>query len=126
MKATIDRNYVCQCKYNLDIGKMNEACKYFIGTHDFSAFKNKGSSVKTSVRTISELYVEKTGNYVKIFVSADGFLYNMVRIIVGTLIDVGIGKINPESIKNIIDSKERTNAGKSMPPQGLCLEEVYY
>ncbi|GAA0116405.1 tRNA pseudouridine(38-40) synthase TruA [Clostridium senegalense] len=126
MKATIDRNYVCQCKYNLDIEKMNEACKYFIGTHDFSAFKNKGSSVKTSVRTISELYVEKTGNYVKIFVSADGFLYNMVRIIVGTLIDVGIGKINPKSIKNIIDSKERTNAGKSMPPQGLCLEEVYY
>lgn len=126
VKATIDRNFTYQCKYDLDIEKMQEATKHFIGTHDFSAFKNSGSSVKTSIRNITELKVEKLGNYIKIYASADGFLYNMVRIIVGTLIDVGTNKIKPETIIDIINSKDRSEAGKTAPPQGLCLEEVYY
>ncbi|WP_454052623.1 tRNA pseudouridine(38-40) synthase TruA [Clostridium sp. Marseille-Q7071] len=126
VKATIDRNFTYQCKYNLDIAKMQEATKHFIGTHDFSAFRNNGSSVKTSTRNITELKVEKLGNYVKIYASADGFLYNMVRIIVGTLVDVGTNKIKPETIIDIINSKDRSEAGKTAPPQGLCLEEVYY
>lgn len=125
-KATIDRNFVYQYKYNLDVDKIEKACKYFIGIHDFAAFKNKGSSVKTSTRNIKELKVKVTEKYLKIYVTADGFLYNMVRIIVGTLLDVGIGKIEPEEIKNIIESKDRKMAGKSAPPQGLCLEKVYY
>ena len=74
-KATIDRNFVYQYKYNLDIEKMQEAAKYFIGTHDFSAFQKTGSSVKTSIRNITELKVEKLGDYIKIYASADGFLY---------------------------------------------------
>lgn len=126
VKATIDRNFTYQCKYDLDIEKMQEATKHFIGTHDFSAFKNSGSSVKTSIRNITELKVEKLGNYIKIYASADGFLYNMVRIIVGTLVDVGTNKIKPETIIDIINSKDRSEAGKTAPPQGLCLEEVYY
>lgn len=126
VKATIDRNFTYQCKYDLDIEKMQEATKHFIGTHDFSAFKNSGSSVKTSIRNITELKVEKLGNYIKIYVSADGFLYNMVRIIIGTLVDVGTNKIKPETIIDIINSKDRSEAGKTAPPQGLCLEEVYY
>ncbi|ARC83710.1 tRNA pseudouridine(38-40) synthase [Clostridium argentinense CDC 2741] len=126
VKATIDRNFTYQCKYDLDIEKMQEATKHFIGTHDFSAFKNSGSSVKTSIRNITELKVEKLGNYIKIYTSADGFLYNMVRIIVGTLVDVGTNKIKPETIIDIINSKDRSEAGKTAPPQGLCLEEVYY
>lgn len=125
-KATIDRNFTYQYKYKLDIEKMQEATRYFIGTHDFSAFKKTGSSVKTSIRNITELKVEKIEDYIKIHVSADGFLYNMVRIIVGTLIDVGTNKIKPETIVDIINSKDRTKAGKTVPPQGLCLEEVYY
>lgn len=126
VKATIDRNFTYQCKYDLDIEKMQKATKHFIGTHDFSAFKNNGSSVKTSTRSITELKVEKLGNYIKIYASADGFLYNMVRIIVGTLVDVGTNKIKPETIIDIINSKDRSEAGKTAPPQGLCLEEVYY
>ncbi|HCQ89164.1 MULTISPECIES: tRNA pseudouridine(38-40) synthase TruA [unclassified Clostridium] len=126
VKATIDRNFTYQCKYDLDVAKMQEATKHFIGTHDFSAFRNNGSSVKTSTRNITELKVEKLGNYIKIYASADGFLYNMVRIIVGTLVDVGTNKIKPETIIDIINSKDRSEAGKTAPPQGLCLEEVYY
>lgn len=122
----INRNYLYHYKYELDIKLMQEASRYFIGTHDFASFKNKGSSVKTSVRTITELSIKREYDLVKITVSADGFLYNMVRIIVGTLIDIGIGKIKPQEIENIIQSKDRKNAGKSVPPQGLCLEEVFY
>lgn len=124
--SAIDRNYIYHVKKELDLNSMKEACKYFIGTYDFSAFKTSGSSVKSSVRTISELYIEKSGNLIKIFVTGDGFLYNMVRIIVGTLIMVGNNKIKPEEIKEIIDSKNRDNAGICVPPNGLVLEKVYY
>ena len=75
---------------------MKKACKYFIGKHDFKAFKTNGSSVKTSIRTIKDLHIENEGNIIKVFITADGFLYNMVRIIVGTLIEVGSGKIKAE------------------------------
>lgn len=99
VKSAIDRNYVYHIKKELDLNSMEEACKYFIGTYDFSAFKTSGSSVKSSIRTISELYIQKNDDIIKIFVTGDGFLYNMVRIIVGTLIMVGNNKIKPEEIK---------------------------
>lgn len=126
MRAAIERDYVYHYKNNLDIDKMREGSKYFLGTHDFSAFKNTGSSVKTTVRTIKDLVIIKEGDYIKIYVTGDGFLYNMVRIMVGTLIDVGIGKINESHIKTIIELRDRRNAGKSAPASGLCLEKVYY
>ena len=122
----LNRNYVYHYKGMLDIDKMQQASKYFIGTHDFAAFKNTGSSVKTSVRTITESEVVKCGDTVKYYVAGDGFLYNMVRIMVGTLLEVGSGKISPEDISRILSSKDRTEAGKSVPAAGLCLEEVYY
>jgi len=124
--SAIYRNYLYHVKRKLDVGYMKEACQYFIGTHDFSAFKTSGSSVKTTVRTITELYVEENGDIIKIYVTGDGFLYNMVRIIVGTLIMVGSNKIKPLEIKNIIDSKERDKAGICVPASGLVLEKVYY
>ena len=111
----------------LNIEKMQEAVKYFEGEHDFKAFKASGTSSKISVRTIykadvfqmpnDRIYIELTGN---------GFLYNMVRIIAGTLVDVGIGKIKPEEIESIIKSEKRENAGKTLPPQGLYLVKVEY
>jgi len=122
----LNRNYVYHYKRMLDIDKMQQASKYFIGTHDFTAFKNTGSSVKTSVRTITQSEVVKCGDIVKYYVAGDGFLYNMVRIMVGTLLEVGSGKILPEDITKILSSKDRTKAGKSVPAAGLCLEEVYY
>jgi tRNA pseudouridine38-40 synthase len=124
--VAVGRNYLYHHKWILDTKAMKEAAEYFIGTHDFSAFKNLGSSAKTSVRTITELHITKDGDLIKIYIAADGFLYNMVRIIVGSLIRVGEGKIKPNEIKDIIESKQRSKAGKSVPPGGLCLEEVFY
>lgn len=122
----IGKNYVFHYKYKLNIELMKEGAKYLIGTHDFEAFKNKGGSVKTSVRTVKEIKIEKEHEYIKIYITADGFLYNMARIIVGTLVNVGGGIIIPEKVKEIIESKDRQKAGKTAPPQGLSLLKVYY
>ena len=105
---------------------MREACKHFIGKHDFKAFRSLGSSVKTTERTIKELYIESEGEKINIFITADGFLYNMVRIIVGTLLKVGRGKIPVEDIEKIILLGDRKKAGPCVPAQGLILEKVYY
>ena len=125
-KVCIGRNYVYQVRDELNYNLMKEAAKYFLGKHDFKAFKTNGSSVKTSVRTISGLELELKDDVIKIFVSADGFLYNMVRIIVGTLIEVGKGKIKPEDIESIIKNGDRSKAGPCVPPNGLVLEKVFY
>lgn len=125
-KPAIGRNYVYHFKWNLDIEKMREACKHFIGKHDFKAFRSLGSSVKTTERTIKELYIESEGEKINIFITADGFLYNMVRIIVGTLLKVGRGKIPVEDIEKIILLGDRKKAGPCVPAQGLILEKVYY
>lgn len=124
--SAIYRNYYYHVKKKLNTEAMKEACKYFIGTHDFNAFKSSGGSVKTTVRTITDLHIEQNGDLIKIYVTGDGFLYNMVRIIVGTLIMVGNNKIKPSEIKEIIDSKDRKKAGICVPANGLILEEVYY
>ena len=120
------RNFSYHVKHELNIDKMKEAAKFFIGTHDFRAFRNLGSSVKTTTRTVTKLDILQEGEYIKIYIAADGFLYNMVRIIVGTLIDIGMEKKHPEDIETILKIGERKNAGKTCPPQGLCLVEVYY
>ncbi len=124
--SALNRYYLYHVKRKLDIEAMKEACKYFIGTHDFAAFKSSGSSVKTTVRTISKLYIDENNDIIKIYVTGDGFLYNMVRIIVGTLIMVGSNKIKPEEIENIIYEKDREKAGICVPAMGLVLEKVYY
>lgn len=125
-KVALRNKYVYHVKDELNISNMKEACNYFIGKHDFKAFKTVGSSVKTSTRTITDLHIEVTGDEIKVLITADGFLYNMVRIIVGTLIEVGRGKILPKDIQGIIESKERKYAGPCVPPNGLVLEKVYY
>ncbi|MFV0503143.1 MAG: tRNA pseudouridine(38-40) synthase TruA [Lachnospirales bacterium] len=108
----------------LDIDKMNKACKYFLGENDFAAFCSSGNSSKTTIRKINYLFIKKTDNIIEVEINGDGFLYNMVRIIVGTLIMVGLGKIEPEDIKNIITSKNRELCGKTVPASGLVLERV--
>lgn len=124
--SAIGKDYVYHVKRKLDIDNMKEACKYFIGTKDFMAFKSSGGSVKTTVRTISDLHVDVQNDIIKIYVTGDGFLYNMVRIIVGTLIMVGSNKIDSREVKNIIESKDRKKAGICVPATGLVLEKVYY
>ncbi len=125
-RPAINRNYVYQYGRKLDIKLMQEAAKYFLGKHDFTAFKSTGSSVKDSIRTITDIQVIKEADYIKFYVSGDGFLYNMVRIIVGTLLDVGECKIEPKYVKEIIVLKDRNKAGRVVPARGLCLEKVFY
>lgn len=125
-KVALMRNYSYQVKDELDLQKMKEACKYIVGKHDFNAFKSAGSTVKTSIRTVHKIDIIKKDDIIKIYVSGDGFLYNMVRIIVGTLLEVGKNKIKPEDVKSILDSKDRRNAGPCVPPNGLVLEKVFY
>ena len=116
--------FVCE---KLDIINMIEASKCFLGTHDFKSFCATGSSVKTTVRTIYDINIIKTDdNIVKIFITGNGFLYNMVRIIVGTLIGVGKGKIRPEQIMEIIEKKDRIYAGMTAGSQGLTLVNIEY
>lgn len=125
-RVSFGHQYVYHWRHDLDIDNMRGACKYFIGTHDFRAFMSPGSSIKTTVRTITDLHIEQNGEKIKIFVSADGFLYNMVRIIVGTLIKVGNKKLKPEDIQDIIREGNRKRAGMVVPPNGLVLEKVFY
>ena len=108
----------------LDVQKMQEAIKYFVGEHDFKAFKASGTSSKNSVRTIYDAKVEQKDDRIFIELTGNGFLYNMVRIISGTLLEVGLGNIKAEDIPNIIESKDRKMAGKTLPPHGLYLVEV--
>ncbi len=115
----------CHYPKCVDIEKINRAAAHFVGTHDFRAFMASGSEVKTTVRTVSECFAEKSGDEVRIYVAADGFLYNMVRIIVGTLMYVNEGKISADDIGDIIASGERERAGKTAPPDGLYLEKVF-
>lgn len=111
----------------LNIEAMKEAAKFFEGEHDFKAFKSSGTSSKSSVRTIYKAEIKKTeNNRIYIELTGNGFLYNMVRIISGTLVEVGLGKIKPEEIKTIIESKDRQKAGKTLPAHGLYLMNVNY
>ena len=110
----------------LDVKKMEQALKYFEGEHDFKAFKASGTSSKSSVRTIYKTQIYKKKDRIIIELTGNGFLYNMVRIIAGTLVDVGLGKIEPQQIENIIKEKKRENAGKTLPPNGLYLVSVEY
>ena len=125
--SSIYRNLETHIPQKLDIEKMKEAVKYFEGEHDFKAFKSSGTSSKSSVRTIYKAEViEKENERIWVELTGSGFLYNMVRIISGTLVDVGLGKIKPEEINDIINSKDRQKAGKTLPPQGLFLVKVEY
>ena len=125
--SAIYRNLETHIPQKLDIEKMNIAAKYFEGEHDFKAFKASGTSSKSSVRIIYKAEVfEMSNNRIYIELTGNGFLYNMVRIISGTLVDVGIGKIEPKEIQKIIESKDRNLAGKTLPPNGLYLVSVEY
>ena len=105
---------------------MNEACGHFVGKKDFSTFMAEGSDVEDTVRKVTSLTVEREGDLINIRISADGFLYNMVRIIVGTLTEVAFGRISPDDIPTIIESKDRSKAGMTAPAEGLYLNKVKY
>lgn len=118
--------YAWRIERPLDIDKMNQFCKKIIGKHDFFAFSSSGRTVTDTVRTIKECEVLKNGENVTLRVTADGFLYNMVRIIVGTAVWVSDGKIDPDDTDVILTSKRRDTAGITAPANGLFLDKVIY
>lgn len=118
--------YSWHYKHLLNIEDMQAAAKCFLGEHDFVGFASSGFTVATTVRTIYSLDVTKNDDIITIDVLGNGFLYNMVRIIAGTLVFCGNGRIKAEDMDSIIQSKNRERAGITAPPQGLCLREVYY
>lgn len=130
------RNTACFCYYPLDVKAMQKACAPFLGEHDFAGFCSAGAQVKSTVRTIYALEVTQEwlpdptepassrGSLIRIRVTGDGFLYNMVRIIAGTLLEVGRGRIRPEQMEQIVDSRDRSQAGPTAVPQGLRLEKI--
>jgi len=124
--TAIYRNYTYHVEKQLNTEKMQKAVEYLIGQHDFSSFKSSGTSSKSSVRTIFDAKVLKEQERVIITLTGNGFLYNMVRIIAGTLLEVGLGNIEPEEVKQILEAKDRQKAGKTLPPQGLFLMNVEY
>lgn len=124
--SAIYRDLEYHMPIKLNVEAMQKGIKYFEGEHDFKSFKASGTSSKSSVRTIYSAKVIEDGERIIVELEGNGFLYNMVRIISGTIVDVGLGKIKPEEIPEIIESKDRTRAGKTLPPQGLYLVEVYY
>ncbi|MBE5958942.1 MAG: tRNA pseudouridine(38-40) synthase TruA [Lachnospiraceae bacterium] len=110
----------------LDVDKMKKAAEYIVGEHDFASFCSSGSQVENTVRTVYTLDVSKENDIISIKISGNGFLYNMVRIIVGTLIKVGLGVYPPEHVKEIIEAKDRYAAGPKAPACGLTLVGIEY
>ncbi|MEA4923323.1 MAG: tRNA pseudouridine(38-40) synthase TruA [Eubacteriaceae bacterium] len=126
------RNFCYYVGDDLDAAAMRKAAEYIKGEHDFKCFQAAGGKkLETTVRTVTDIEIKEYdkcehGREIEIHVSGDGFLYNMVRIIAGTLVDVGRGKIDPDGTKKIIEGRDRGNAGHTAPAGGLYLAEVYY
>lgn len=124
--TALERNRCWHIYVYLDIELMNESAKLILGKNDFSAFRASICSRKTTIRTVYESLWIREGEYLIYKITADGFLHNMVRILVGTMVEVGMKKLTVEDFKKILESKDRKKAGKTAPPQGLYLVDVYY
>ena len=124
--SAIYRNLEYFVPTKLNIEEMKKAIKFFEGEHDFKGFKASGTSSKSSIRIIYKACIKEERDRIIIELTGNGFLYNMVRIIAGTLVDVGLGKIRSDEITSIIESKDRTKAGKTLPPYALYLVKVEY
>ena len=121
-----DRRYAWHCRYRLDVEPMALAAQTLLGMHDFSSFESTGAPRESSVRTITDISVVRHGPRIEIEVEADGFLYNMVRAIVGTLVEIGRGSMDPGWMQQVLAAKQRKAAGPTAPPEGLFLVNVDY
>ncbi len=120
------RNFTWHHPAPLDVEKMRKAAAHFLGEHDFSAFMAQGGSAKTFTRNIMESAISENNEILEYRITGNGFLYNMVRIIVGTLVWVGRGKIEPDAIPDLIAAKDRTRVGMTAPAKGLMLWQAEY
>ncbi|AKL97020.1 tRNA pseudouridine synthase A [Clostridium aceticum] len=125
-RSALLRNYSYHFPYQLELDKMEKAAGLLIGTHDFKGFMSSGSSVKSTVRSIYAIKIEKNKNSIWMTFEGSGFLYNMVRIMVGTLLEVGNGRRSMEAVQEALKLGNREKAGHKAPPQGLFLDKVFY
>ncbi|MGQ3685316.1 MAG: tRNA pseudouridine(38-40) synthase TruA [Candidatus Loosdrechtia sp.] len=126
IRTSLNRNFCYVYGFQLRMDKMITAAGYLTGTHDFTSFTTKARGEKNRIRTIKRLDIKREGEKVFFTIEADGFLYNMVRTIVGTLLETGRGKIKPAEVNDIVSAKDRKRAGPTAPAMGLCLMEVKY
>lgn len=126
IKPVFDRKYVTRLDYEPDVGLMRQAAQYLTGKHDFYSFCSNPRIKKSTIRIVDKIQIEKKGGYVYFTVHGTGFLQNMVRILVGTLLEVGKGALKPEDMPKILGARDRRMAGPTAPPCGLCLMEVDY
>lgn len=124
--SVFNRNYSSHYSQELDLERMNQACRKLIGKHDFIGFSSLKKTKKSTVRTIKDLSIQREGELLHFTFVGDGFLYNMVRIIMGTLLEIGAGTLPLEAIDEVFEMKTRQKAGETVPSHGLFLDEVYY
>jgi tRNA pseudouridine38-40 synthase len=124
--SVFTRNYVYNIRSKMDFKKIKKAAPLLVGTHDFASFQNSGSDISDTVRTIEKIDIYQVEDEYHFDIQGSGFLYNMVRIIMGTFIEIGQEKIKLEALEDIIKSKNRRKAGYTAPAKGLTLMEVYY
>ncbi len=121
-----ERKYLYALPDTPDVSAMEQAARHLVGTHDFMSFCANKRMKKSTVRTIHAIGIEQIGNELRFTVTGDGFLYNMVRILVGTLLEVGLGRRSPDSMPELLEARDRSRAGYLVPPHGLRLEQVFY
>ncbi len=124
--SPLTSRYAWHCPEKLDIESMNSAAQDLVGWHDFTAFRAAGSNVKTSTRHVTMARCQQVDTQVRFFVQANGFLYNMVRIMVGTLVEIGSGRRPADEIRRLLETHDRREAPATAPPQGLCLVAIDY
>lgn len=125
-KPVFDRKYVYMLKEQPDLERMRKAAQYLTGMHDYKSFCGNSHMKKSTIRVVDTISIETSGSYIRIYVHGNGFLQNMVRILVGTLLEVGYGRMEPEDMEAILEAKDRKKAGPTAPAQGLCLMKVDY
>ncbi len=125
-KPVFDRRYVTVLEKEPDIGRMREAAEYLTGMHDYRSFCGNSKMKKSTIRVVDVIRIEQSGNYIRFYFHGNGFLQNMVRIMTGTLLEVGYGKREPADMAGIIEGRDRKLAGYTAPAQGLCLMKVDY
>lgn len=119
-------DFTCHYPHKIDVTQLNDCAQIFVGTHDFLSFTGKKNTQENTVRTVSSFDVTQQGDTITFTVRGDGFLYNMVRILVGTLLGVAEGRFSKDSLGEVLKAKNRECAGKTAPPQGLYLNKVFY
>ena len=126
VKPVFNRKYYTRLNTEVDVDKMQRAASYLVGEHDFKSFCGNPKMKKSTVRIVDRIEIRRNKGYIYFTFHGTGFLQNMVRILVGTLLEVGRGDMAPEQVKDILEAKDRKMAGPTAPPEGLCLMKVDY